>query len=271
MVLSALAFAIMNMVVKYLDAIPTFQLLFFRGLGTFLLCSFFISKNKIPFWGTNKTLLIGRAITGTIALTLYFYAVKIMPLASATTLRYLAPIFGVVLAIFLLKEKVRWYQFAFLSLAVIGAALIKGFDSRITLTGLTVVLSSAFFLGFVFVIIRKIGKSEHHLVVINYFMLACMTFGLIGMTTEYRAPTNNEWMLLISLGVIGYLGQVFMTQAFQIEETNKVAPLKYLEAVFVLVLSFIWFEERYEWMAIFGMLLIMIGISLNSLLGNKLK
>ncbi len=269
MLFSAFAFAIMNLMVKYLNDYSTFQLLFFRGLGTFLICTGILLKDKVPLLGTHKKLLIARAVFGTIALALFFYAVKIMPLGSATTLRYLAPVFGVLLAIVFLKEKVKPIQFAFLLLAVIGAALIKGFDSRITLLGLTTILSSAFFLGFVFVLIRKIGDTEHHLVVINYFMMACMIVGFIGMIGSFEMPTSKDLLLLSALGVIGFIGQVYMTKAFQMEETNKVAPLKYMEAVFVVALSFLWFGESYALLAIVGMGLIMVGITLNSLLGNK--
>ena len=40
-------------------------------------------------------------------------------------------------------------------------------------------------------------------------------------------PTFLQLLLLLSLGVYGYFGQVYMTKAFQIASTNQVAPLKY--------------------------------------------
>lgn len=51
-----------------------------------------------------------------------------------------------------------------------------------------------------------------------------------------------------------------MTKAFQVADTNTVAPLKYMELVYALLLGFLFFNESYSFWPIKGMVLVIIGI-----------
>ena len=79
----------------------------------------------------------------------------------------------------------------------------------------------------------------------------------------------SKWLIFFSLGVFGYVAQLFMTKAFQVEETNQIAPLKYLEVLFTTIMGLIWFNETYDIYIIIGMLVIITGLSLNMIVGRK--
>jgi len=79
----------------------------------------------------------------------------------------------------------------------------------------------------------------------------------------YQTPASADWGALIGIGLVGFVGQIFMTIAMQIEVASKVMPLKYLEAVFLLGLSFFFLSETYGLYALLGMLLILTGNVLN--------
>lgn len=70
-------------------------------------------------------------------------------------------------------------------------------------------------------------------------------------------------LLLASLGVFGYFGQVFMTKAFQIGETNIIASIKYIEVVFSIAAGIGFLGEKYAIFSIVGMLMIITGVILN--------
>ena len=59
------------------------------------------------------------------------------------TIRYIAPLFGAVLAVYYLKERIFPLQW-FLCFSVFGVVLIKGFYTTISLFGVAVVLGAAF-------------------------------------------------------------------------------------------------------------------------------
>ena len=80
---------------------------------------------------------------------------------------------------------------------------------------------------------------------------------------SWSTPKGIEWLLLLSLGVFGFFGQVFMTKAFQVAKTNQVAPLKYLEVIFTVLIGLLLFGEIYTLWSILGIFMIILGLLLN--------
>ncbi len=266
-----MAFTIMNGLVKYLDHIGSYQLVFFRSFVSLILCLIYLQLKNIPFQGNNKKWLLLRGIVGTISLTLFFIAIKIIPLGSAVTLRYLSPLFAAFLAFIFLKERIMKIQWLFFLMAFIGAAILKGFDFRITAVGFALIISSAFFSGLVYTIIKKIGTSEHPFVVVGYFMAVASVVGLILSLPSWDTPSGQDLMILMCLGCFGFLGQVFMTLAIQSDLLIKVIPFKYLEAMLAVFVGLIWFGEGYNYIAIVGMLLIVAGMFLNLVYSKRVS
>ena len=130
-------------------------------------------------------------------------------------------------------------------------------------------IASAFFSGLVFIIIRKIKTSDHPLVIVNYFMVIAAVLGGLLSINNWVTPTGLDWLLLLSLGVFGYFGQFYMTKAFQTKEVNQVAPLKYIEVVFTMIIGVIWLDESYTYTSLIGISLILVGLSLNFFSTNK--
>jgi len=269
MVISTSAFTIMNSFVKHLAHLPTLELIFFRSLSSFILCMLILRSREISVLGNQRKLLLSRALVGLIAMTGFFLAVQLLPLGSAVTLRYLAPIFAAVLAVLFLKEKVRPIQWLFFAMAFGGVLLLKGFDLRINTLGLIAILISAIFTGMVYVLIRKIGQGDHPLVVVNYFMGTTTIVGLIGCFFHWQSPVGLEWGILLSLGFFGFFGQLYMTKAFQVEAASKIAPVKYMEVVFALLAGWAWFGESYSYFASLGILLIVSGMLFNVMVKNE--
>jgi len=270
MIFSAIAFSLMGSVVKYLSTFNVYQVVFFRSVGTLLFTIPLVLKlKKVSFFGTNKKWLIIRGITGVISLTCFFQSLNYLSIGTAVSLRYTAPIFAAIFALFFLKEKIKPIQWFLFLTAFLGVVIIKGFGADIELIGLFFVITSAIFLGIIFVVIRKIGNSEHPLVIINYFMIMAFVFGGFMCFKYWEQPTLIEWILFISTGVFGYFGQLYMTKALQAEETNLVAPIKYLEVIFTIIIGTFWFGDIYNSWTLLGILLILSGLIYNIYLKRK--
>jgi drug/metabolite transporter (DMT)-like permease len=61
-----------------------------------------------------------------------------------------------------------------------------------------------------------------------------------------------------------------MTKAFQTQETSLIAPLKYLEVIFMIIIGATWFGDTYDFWTLFGIFLILLGLVYNVFLKNKL-
>ena len=270
MIFSVIAFSLMNAVVKYLNDFSAYQIVFFRSIGTLFFTIPLIIKYKIPFFGNNKKWLLIRGAAGVISLTCFFQSLNYLAVGTAVSLRYTSPIFAAIFAYIFLNERVKPMQWLLFLIAFIGVLIIKGFGGvAINSIGLLLIMLSAIFLGVIFVVIRKIKDTENPLVIINYFMIMAFIFGGIMSINNWKTPNNLEWLLLLSLGFFGYVGQLYMTKALQSHETNVIAPLKYLEVVFMIIIGATWLEEIYNLWTLLGIFLILIGLVYNIYLESK--
>ncbi len=263
MIISAIAFALMSTFVKYLSDFHVYQIVFFRSIGTLCFTLPLLIFRKVPLFGNQKKWLIVRGVFGVISLTCFFQSLHYLPLGTAVSLRYIAPIFAAVFAFIFLKEKIKPIQWLLFLIAFVGVLIIKGFGVELNYIGLVFVLFSALFLGLIFVVIRKLGATEHPLVIINYFMVMAFVFGGLMSIPYWRTPTIIELFLFLSIGILGYIGQLYMTKAFQVQETNIIAPIKYLEVVITILIGAFWFNEVYNLWTLLGIFLILFGLIYN--------
>ena len=271
MLISTLAFACMNVIVKYLEYVSAYQIVFFRSASSLFFTFGFLLKNKIPILGNNKKLLITRGVVGVTSMTLFFMSTKYLSIGTAVSLRYLAPIFAGIFAVIFMKERIWPLQWLFFIMAFLGVVILKGLDTELNTYGLLLVLLASVTSGLVYIIISKIGKGDHPVVVVNYFMIIATLTGGILSINNWVNPKGIEWLLLFSLGVFGYYGQVYMTKAFQTGKTNQVAPVKYVEVIFTVILGLLLFNEIYSFWSLLGIALIIGSLILNVLYKERKK
>lgn len=268
--IATLSFAVMNIMVKDISSLPALQVVFFRAFGTFVFIFPYMVYKKISIVGHQPKFLVLRGVVGIISLATFFMAIQRIPLGSAISIRYLGPIFGAMLAAYFLKEKInkgQWFSFA---IAFLGVIILKGFDLRIDFISLGLALISAVTVGMVFVLIRFLGAREHYLTIINYFMVISMLVGICSFPF-WEMPVGREWFSLASIGIFGLIGQVFMTRAFQLEEASVLAPFKYMELIYALIMGFFFFGETYQLLAFAGIAMILTGMLLNVFAKNRTK
>ncbi|HSR60453.1 MAG TPA: DMT family transporter, partial [Robiginitalea sp.] len=270
MLLSTASFAVMNGLLKELNHLPPLEPVFFRSIGSAVIATSFLLRNGIPLLGRGRGLLMLRAALGVSAMSLFFTSLKYLPLGLAVSLRYTAPIYAVVFAWFLLGERISRLQTLFLGLVFSGVLILRGFSPDIDSFGLLLILLAAMFSGMVYIAIRKIGTREHPVVVVNYFMVLATMVGGVATLFHWVPPGQPiEWGLLLGLGIFGYFGQLFMTRAFQIGKTQQVAPFKYAEVIYALLIGIFFFGETYSAVSSLGVACILIGLSLYAAAGSR--
>lgn len=263
MLFATLFFSLMNVAVKLLPHIPAVEIVFFRSVISLVLSIGILKSIKVPVWGNNHLLLILRGVSGAMALILYFKLIQEIPLASATTILFLSPVFASILGIFFVKEEVRPIQWIFFVISFIGIVMVKGFDTRIGLIYLLMGFSSSLFMGVAFNCIRKLNTSEHPMVIILYFPLVSLPITGIWSYFDWVMPQGMDWFILLMVGILTQIAQYFMTKSFQTEEISKVASLRYLGIIYALILGFLFFDEGFNILVYFGMAITILGVVLN--------
>ena len=179
MLLATFAFAVMNVFVKQLNAIPAMEIVFFRCLVSAAICFVGIGRAGVDWKGNNNALLIARGSFGTLALFTFFVTVQNIPLATAVTIAYLSPIFTTLIGVFVLKESVRRSQWFFYAIAFSGVLVIKGFDSSVPLLYLFTGIVSAVGSAVAYNLVRRLKEREHPLVVVLHFQLVGVAVGAL--------------------------------------------------------------------------------------------
>lgn len=263
MLLSTLAFAVMNVFLKKVSHLPSMEIVLFRCLVSLIICLYILKKANEDWRGSNRKLLLARGIFGTLALFTFFKTLGEMPLGTAVTIQYLSPIFTTIIAVFFLKERVKSIQWLFFTISFAGVFVIKGFDSHISLGSFTFGVSSAMFSGFAYNMVRSLKGKEHTMVVVLHFQLVGVVAGFLFTIFNWVTPSPLEWFYMLMIGLCTQIGQVQLTKALQMEKVANVTILNYLGVIYALVFSYTIFGETYPRTAIAGIFLVMIGIVLN--------
>ena len=126
MLLSALGFALMSACVKLVSQynIPVLEIVAFRAMVSLGLSYWAVRRKQLSIWGENKPWLIARGVVGAIALICVYYAITTLPLAEATILQYLHPVFTAILATVFLKERLQLSTISCIVLSLIGLLFI---------------------------------------------------------------------------------------------------------------------------------------------------
>lgn len=263
MLISSLAFGIMNFLVKYLDRFPTSELILFRSVISLVISFYFIKKLNLNPLGNNKKWLIIRGSFGVIALSLFFYTLQNIPLASAITIQYLSPIFTAIIAIFLLGEKMPILRWLFFGISFLGIGVVKGFSSDISWIYLVAGSLSALFSGFAYNAIRKLRNTDHPVIIVFYFPLIATPIMIVWSYLEWVQPQGWEWGLLLAIGILTQIAQIYMTKALALSEANIVSIMKYIGIVYALGFDYLIFGKEYPISVLLGILMVITGVVLN--------
>ncbi|WP_051718975.1 DMT family transporter [Hymenobacter sp. IS2118] len=273
MLLSTVLFAGMNACVKQLSHLPALEIIFFRSIFSIVASYVALRRLGVAPLGHNRRLLVSRGSTGAVALVCYFLALQNLPLATAVTAQYLAPIFTAVMGIWLVREPVRGWQWLFFALSFGGVVLVQqggppasagAGTAAAGLAFLGVGVLGALLSGLSYNAIRKLRGREHPLVIVFYFPLISLPLAALGCLFQWQSPQGADWFWLLACGAFTQVAQVSMTRAYQLERLSRVAPLNYLGLFYALGLGYVFFGEIFGPLAYGGMALVVLGVGLNA-------
>jgi drug/metabolite transporter (DMT)-like permease len=289
-ILSGLCFLIVNFFVKtlgpgqhnilteslQLQEYPAHELVLARSVVSFAMSWVIIKKKKLPVFGVNRKWLLIRGFAGTIALTIFFYTMHYLPLAVALIVQYLAPIFTIIFAMILLKERIRWLQWPFIAMAFGGTLLLVYGNPNSTsdINGISpfwlgLGMISAVLSGVAYVAIMKLKPTDAPITIVMYFPMIAIPFMVVLCFWQFTFPQGIEWLFLLIIGVFTQLAQITMTRALHSGNAATIVPFQYLGAIYGFLVGYFIFLEELSSALILGMVLILVGVIVNSILRQR--
>ena len=285
-ILSGLCFMIVNFVVKILgqpagtsilptySTYPTHELVFFRSVISFSISAYLLRRKKIGIFGNNKKWLFLRGVAGMFALTLFFFTIQKLPIAIASTLQYLAPIFTLFFASILLSEKIKKGQWiciliAFFGVLLLGIAKSSGpLPSSIAWKWMLIGILSAALSGLAYVAVNKLKTTENPLNIVIYFPMISLPIMGGWCLFDFVLPQKEEWIYLLILGIFTQIAQLLMTKGFMYGDISIVTPFQYLGAIYAIIVGSVFFDEHLPYLSFVGIFLILGGVVVNLLVRN---
>ncbi len=261
MFLSICAFSVMDLIVKWSENYPVGEVLFFRGFCGVIPLLFFIPRERyFDFYKTNRAFLhFKRCASGLIAIVAIFIALRKLPLATVVSITFAAPIFTTILSIFLLSEKVGVYRWMAVVVGFIGILVIS--EPGFTSMNLYYLYPIVFCLGlsYVAIAIKQLSSSEPVWLISFYFSLSIMILSFFTIPQGWLLPSVKDLFLLSTLGILGGLANLWLTQSYKFADVSLVTPLKYLALVFAIFFGYIIWNEVPTFKTLIGSLLVIIS------------
>lgn len=256
--ISALLFAAMSALVRQLgDVVPVGQMVFFRSAFAILPVVLIYAlrgelssavRTSRPFGQLGRGLLsVGGMFTN-------FSALTRLPLADATAISFASPLITVALAAIILKERVRIYRWSAVLVGFAGVIvmLIPHFDvghyaaagaMTVATVGSVLALIAAFCNAGTVIQTRRLTQSETTSSIVFYFSLVTALAGAVTLPFAWYSPTGSELVKLISLGMLGGIAHIFLTESYRHASASVVAPFDYSSMLWALLLGYWLFGE----------------------------
>lgn len=272
MCLSALSLATMGAFAKFSKGFSFYQIIFFRGLISTIFVYATANKSELNLLGKNwkirRTLFV-RSTLGTLGAVTYFFAIQKLYLADAVLLNNLSPIWVTLFAWIFLKEKPKKQQIGLIFIMLIGAIFVikPKFDSSALYA--LIGFSSSIFAGAAYTFVRFLSREEKPSNLVLWFSFYTSILMIPGMLIEgFKVPTLMEFLGLSLVGIFAGLGQLFLTNSYNLAQANKVSIYQYLNIFFAAVYGILFWSEHPDIYSVIGGIIV-IGSAVWSYRMNK--
>lgn len=249
---ATLAFAGMQALVRGVaDAVPSGEVVFARSFfGLVPLLVWLAWRGELGSIATrNVTGHMVRGLVGVSSMWLGFAALIFIPLAEAVAFSYVTPLVTVILAALILRETVparRWIAVG-VGLAGIVTMLVPvfrqhGLAEEGALIGVGCALAGAVLAGFAVTQVRRLTPTETTGAIVFYFSVVAALASLVTLPF-WKLPTWNEALALVAMGLLGGMGQIFLTAANRVAPASVVAPFNYATLLWAVLFGAVFFRE----------------------------
>ena len=206
MLVSTVGFSGMVMLVRMASAdLHAFEIAFFRNLfGLLVLLPWFVRFGLRPFKTERIGLHVVRNLVQVATVLSFFLALTITPLALATALSFIAPIFATILAVVFFREVVGVRRWAAILFSFVGTYIIlRPGLIPVTLGPLLVIVSSLFF-SISLTIMKVLSRTDSTVTITCYSASLLAAFSLIPAAFFWQWPTWEQLAWLVEGGFDGF-------------------------------------------------------------------
>lgn len=249
----AMFMAMAGLIKAAAETVPPGQSVFFRSFFALpIILGWLAIRGELRHgWKTaNPMGHFWRGLVGTSAMGLGFAGLGLLPLPEVTAIGYAAPLLVVIFAAMFLNEDVRAFRLSAVALGMVGVLVVLsprlsvgGALNLSETLGAIIVLMGAVLTALAQVFVRKLVATETTAAIVFWFTVTSSLLALLTIPWGWVWPTWDIAALLVMAGLLGGVGQIFLTSSYRFADASLVAPFDYTSMILALVIGYFIFDE----------------------------
>lgn len=243
--------------------LDTFEIMLYRscvGLIIVVIISLaFGTMNQIKF--TQLKLHAARNLCHFTGQNLWFYAITVIPLAQVFALEFTTPIWVIILAPFLLNERITPIGGLCALAGFIGILIVARPGASGVNAGLIAAALCAIAFALTALTTRKLTRTQTVTCILFFLTAMQAVFGLVfaGLDGDIAWPSANTLPWVIIIGIAGLAAHFCLTTALSIAPASVVMPIDFARLPIIAVVGIILYNEPVDIWVIVGGTLIFVA------------
>ncbi|MFS8064595.1 MAG: DMT family transporter [Luteimonas sp.] len=234
-------FSLMDAGLKMLSAhYPPFQVAALRGASSLplVLAWALLTTGAAPLLHVRWSLHLLRGVLGVTMMASFVYALRSLPLSTAYSIFFIAPLLITALSVPLLGEHVGPRRWIAIGVGLIGVVvLLRPTGHGVLSVSALAVLLAAVMYAVSAITVRWLARSDST----QAMMVWLLTFmavgaGLLAWPHWVAIQPGDAWTIC-GIGVAGAFAQYAITEAFRLGEASLLAPLEYTALIWGVLLD----------------------------------
>ena len=257
MISSSFSFSCMSVFVKLTSLKVTVpQQMFFRNFISMIIMLPAVFKDKSEQYKQFKNNILAiciRSLLGILAVYTLFHATSSGTPGIVTAVNRLSPIVVIYLSAWISKERVFRKMIFPVAVSLLGIVLILSDYSLDNYYSIAYAFLSAVFNGCAYTVLGYLkGKVSSKTIVLCFSLFTTLVFAST-LVIDHR-----------TFGVFAAIGQILVTEAYQVASVSDVAMHENWGTLFSIVLSILFFKDRYTLSMLGGSFLLVIASMLST-------
>ena len=257
--ISIMAISIRELSLKY----TSFEIQNFRNIFSIIIIIliYIVTKNTNLNTFQLKNNFI-RNIFHFIGQSAWTWGLTVLPLAVVFSLEFTMPIWAVIIAIVLLKEKITLNKICFLIIGLMGTWIIFMPDTKYIGFYNIIVLCSAITYAIAHNFTKKLTTTDSILSILFFMSIIQLPFSLVGSLIIGNIQYNimMEIPLIILLTFTSLLAHYSLSSALKYSDASIVLPIDYIRLPLIVFIGWYYYDEKISTNVVIGSILIIFGV-----------
>lgn len=271
-IISVVSLTIMNVFVKLIGSgIPIYELIWCRfAVGLILLLPIIIYAPSTSLKLAHPFQFFLRTISGLLGLALIFMSIQKMPLTQALLLSNTTPLVVPILAFVMTRSRITLLGILGIVIGFIGVSVVLNPEHTAIGWGAVLALSSVFFVSLTILQIRSLGKTMSTWpMLFYYFLMSTVISTPFGLVKVVLPHSNHVLLLLLCMGVAGFIYQLSSTLSYKFASVRFVTPILYLNVLVGGIFEWLLWGQKPSLSFLVGCVIIIAGVMITLFFGSS--